>query len=177
MNKIFKIFKKSNWFIFFSIIYFFYYLFLNYYHNEYDFLHFYEVVQRIQNNQDIYLDFNLWYGPHIVFFFKILKIFHLLNYYTILALGFFQNLLIAFFFSKIVRKYINKKDKFVIISIFLITLFCINFNIHNFYWDYYAFLFAVIALFFFLEKNYLFSGLFSSFIFFLKQTQGIFFYF
>ena len=164
---------NKYFFYFISLsVYGFYFYFLNVYHQEYDSIHFQEIFNKINHNQILYLDYEIWYGPHLIFFLKILNFFNLLNNYTLLFLGFLQNLLIAIYVTKIVNIY-HKNDS-IIFCTFLISLFCINFNIHSFYWDYYSFLIIVISLFYFLIGKYSVAAIFASLIFFLKQTQGIF---
>jgi hypothetical protein len=166
-----KINKKIYFLI--SFIYFFYYCFLNYFHNEYDFLHFYEIILKEKENYQLYKDFTIWYGPYLILFIKILKKLLILEFSTILILGYVQNLILGFVTLGICKIFIKDKDFYV--HIFAVSLIWINPSIHQLYWDYYTYLFGLLGIYFFLKEKYLTSAFFFSIIFFLKQTQGIIF--
>ena len=164
--------NKKKFFIIY-IIYLFYYLFLNYFQSEYDFLHLYEIILKEKENYQLYKDFTIWYGPHLILFLKLLKKLLILEFSTILILGYFQNLILGFITLGICKIFIKDKDFHA--HIFIVSLIWINPSVHQFYWDYYAYLFGLFGIYYFLKNKYLTSAIFFSFIFFLKQTQGIIF--
>ena len=164
---------NKNIYFFISVIYFFYYCFLNYFHNEYDFLHFYEIILKEKENYQLYKDFTIWYGPYLILFIKILKKLLILEFSTIFILGYVQNLILGFITLGICKIFIKDKDFYI--HIFAVSLIWINPSVHQLYWDYYSYLFGLLGIYFFLKEKYLTSAFFFSIIFFLKQTQGIIF--
>ena len=166
---------KNKFFFFISLFYFFFYCFLNYYKSEFDFLHLYEIVLKVKENKILYLNYNLWYGPHLILFLTILKKLFILNFTTIFLLGYFQNLLLAYIISKLFQLFVKDKDYYP--HIFFVSLIWTNPSINNFYWDYYSFFFGLLAIYFYLSNKKVLSAFIFSAVFFLKQTQGIIFFF
>ena len=44
-------------------LYFIYYCFLNYFQNEFDFLHLYEIVLKVKENKNLYTEYNICMDP------------------------------------------------------------------------------------------------------------------
>ncbi len=172
MDRAFRFFLSYHFILFFYV---FYYLIISYFSNEFDSLHFYEIVLKVNSGDILYADYNVWYGPHLIFFLNFLKLLNLTNYNFYIFLGLIQNIVLAYIIFKINNHFYN--DKALSKSVFVLGLFCINPMVNNFYWDYYALIFFFTSFYYYLKNDYLKSGFFGSFIFFLKQTQGVFFIF
>jgi hypothetical protein len=143
---------NKNIYFFISVIYFFYYCFLNYFHNEYDFLHFYEIILKEKENYQLYKDFTIWYGPYLILFIKILKKLLILEFSTIFILGYVQNLILGFITLGICKIFIKDKDFYI--HIFAVSLIWINPSVHQLYWDYYTYFFGLLGIYLFLKEKY-----------------------
>jgi hypothetical protein len=165
-----KSFNNIYFITLFIIISFFY--FLNAYFNaQYDSLHFYEFFKKVEDREVLYKDYIAWHGPYIIYFFKLLTLIGVSNYFNFILLGFFLQLLagyLAVLFSKRI-----KIDIWVQNISFLITFISFSFLFGFFYWDYYASLCGFWGLYFFFIKNNNKIGIFLiTFTFFLKQSFG-----
>ena len=136
MDRAFRFFLSYHFILFFYV---FYYLIISYFSNEFDSLHFYEIVLKVNSGDILYADYNVWYGPHLIFFLNFLKLLNLTNYNFYIFLGLIQNIVLAYIIFKINNHFYN--DKALSKSVFVLGLFCINPMVNNFYWDYYALIF------------------------------------
>ena len=168
--------KNFNNIYFITLVIFtsFFYFLNAYFGAQYDSLHFYEFFKKVEDGEVLYEDYIAWHGPYIIYFFKLLTLIGVSDYFNFVLLGFFLQLLagyLAVLFSKKI-----KIDIWVQNISFLITFISFSFLTGCFYWDYYAPLCGFWGLYFFFIKNNNKAGVFLvTFTFFLKQSFGFFF--
>jgi hypothetical protein len=152
-----------------------FFYFLNaYFNSQYDSLHFYEFFKKVEGGEVLYEDYIAWHGPYFIYFFKLLTLVGVSDYFNFVLLGFFLQLLAGYLAVLISKKI--KIDTSVQNISFLITFISFSFFFGSFYWDYYAPLCGFWGLYFFFIKNDNKIGVFLiTFTFFLKQSFGFFF--